>query len=344
MTPRDVWDFVAGGSGDELTLRRNRSALDAVTLLPRVLAGGAEQCTRTAVPGGQSAMPVAVAPMAYQRLLHPDGELAAAAAARAAGVPFVASTLSSYTIEQIAAVGATTWFQLYWLRDRAAVADLVRRAEACGCAALMLTVDVPEMGRRLRDVHNGFGLPDWICAANLAADGPSEAHLVQEGRSAVAAHTSASFDPAVSWSDLGSLRALTTLPLVVKGILDPRDARRAADIGVDAIVVSNHGGRQLDGAAAAIRAVPEVVAEVGDSCRVMVDSGFRSGMDVLRALALGASAVLLGRPVLWGLAVGGERGVLDVLTMVGDELRHAMRLSGCHTPADARDLRVLWAD
>jgi 4-hydroxymandelate oxidase len=335
-----VRDFIAGGSGDELTLRRNREALDGVALLPRMLAGVAAPDTAATLPGGPAAMPVAVAPMAYQRLCHPDGEVAAAAAARAAGIPFVAGTLSSRAIEEITATGATTWFQLYWLRDRGLVTDLVRRVEAAGCTALVVTVDVPVMGPRLRDRRNGFALPPWVTAANLAT-GTGAAHRARAGTSAVAEHTRTAFDPAVTWADLARLREQTTLPLVVKGILDPRDAVEAVRAGADAVVVSNHGGRQLDGVAASVTALPAVVDAVSGRCQVLLDSGIRSGLDVLRALTLGADAVLLGRPVLWALAVDGEPGVRQALTLLHEELCEAMVLAGCATVAAARDLLSL---
>jgi 4-hydroxymandelate oxidase len=337
---RDVWDFVAGGSGTELTLARNRAALDAVAVLTRVLSGVDGADTGAELLGAAAGMPVAVAPMAYQRLLHADGELAAAAATRAARIPFAASTLSSHPVEEIAATGARTWFQLYWLRDRGLVTELVRRAEECGCSALVVTVDVPIMGTRLRDRRNGFALPSWVTAANLADGSGSAAHRAQRGGSAVAAHTRAAFDASAGWEDLASLRERTTLPLVVKGVLDPRDAVRAADLGAAAVVVSNHGGRQLDGAVASARALPAVVDAVAGRCEVLLDSGIRSGTDVLRALALGATGVLLGRPVLWGLAVGGEDGVRAVLDLLAGELRDALLLAGCATPAAAADLGV----
>ncbi len=337
--PPAVWDFVAGASGDELVLDRNRAALDAVALIPRTLTG-ADVRTETLLPGGPAAMPLAIAPMAYQQLLHPEGERAVAAAARDAGIPLVVSMLSSQPIEEVAAVGAATWFQLYWLRDRAFMHDLVRRVEDSGCVALMVTLDVPVMGRRLRDQRNGFALPEEISPVNLQATGRTLAHQAARGRSAVAEHTKATFDPAAGWADLERLRERTGLPIVVKGVLDPRDAVRAAELGVDAVVVSNHGGRQLASAVAPVRMLPEVVSAVAGRCQVMLDSGIRSGTDVLRALALGASGALLGRPALWGLAVGGRAGVLEVLATVREELRTEMQLAGAATPGEAGRLRV----
>ncbi|MGW6282414.1 alpha-hydroxy acid oxidase [Kribbella sp. NPDC055071] len=324
VLPAAITDFVAGGSGSELTVRRNRTALDAVTLTPRVLAGVSEPELSTTLLGDQVSMPVAVAPMAYQRLLHPDGELLLAEAAAKAGIPYIISTLSSVPLEKIAAV-APSWFQLYWLRDRTIVEALVDRAAVAGCTALMVTVDVPIMGKRLRDVRNSFTLPADVVAANIV-DMVTEAHIAVPGLSAVATHTTSAFEPAVSWAEVEWLRRRTELPLVVKGILDPRDARKAADAGADAVVVSNHGGRQFDGAPASIDALGPIVDAVGNDCIVLLDSGVRSGLDVLRALALGASGVLLGRPLLWALALDAVDEAFGVLRQ---ELRDAMVLAGC---------------
>ncbi|MFJ8477281.1 alpha-hydroxy acid oxidase [Kitasatospora sp. NPDC094011] len=339
--PAEVRDFVAGGSGDESVQAANRAALDRVRLVPRVLAGTDVADPSGPLLRGTAAMPVVVAPMAYQRLMHPDGELAAARAAAKAGIPFAISTLSSYPLEEIAAVGGTSWFQLYWQRDRAQVLDLVRRAEEAGCEALVVTVDVPVMGRRLRDLRNGFTLPADVTAANLGGVPLAATHTRQPGASGVATHTGQAFDPAIGWADLAWLRERTTMPLVLKGVLDPRDAVRAVEIGAEAVVVSNHGGRQLAGAPASVTALPPVVEAVGGRCSVLLDSGIRSGTDVLRALALGADGVLLGRPVLWGLAADGEAGAARVFELLQAELREALVLSGCPDLSAARDLVTL---
>ncbi|AZM50101.1 alpha-hydroxy-acid oxidizing enzyme [Streptomyces sp. WAC 06738] len=340
VLPPGVRDFVAGGSGAETTLAANRAALDRVCVVPRTLRDVSGCSTESTLLGRTVAMPVAVAPVAYHGLVCAEGETAAARAAKAARVPFTASTLSSVPIEEITGVGGTVWFQLYWLRDTARTLDLVRRSEDAGCTAVMLTVDVPWMGRRLRDVRNGFALPGDVRAVHLAA-ADSTAHRRRGGASAVAAHTAEAFSPAVTWESVAALRAHTRLPLILKGVLDARDARRAVDSGVDAIVVSNHGGRQLDGAVPSIDALPEVAAAVGSGCEVLMDSGVRGGTDVLRALALGASAVLVGRPVIWGLAEAGETGARRVLELLGDELRDALGLSGCTGVTDARELRTV---
>ncbi|WP_405709624.1 MULTISPECIES: alpha-hydroxy acid oxidase [unclassified Streptomyces] len=337
--PRPVWDFVQGGSGRERSLLANRAALDSVFLVPRVLRAAAGPDTRTRLLGTSTALPVAVAPMAYQRLVHPDGELAAGRAAKAAGVPFVVPMLSSVPVERIAEGAGTLWFQLYWLRDRGLLTELIDRAKAAGCTALMLTADVPRMGRRLRDVRNAFALPDDVRAVHLTDADTLAARRRVPGRSAVAAHTRQAFDPAFDWSCLEWLRSRTDLPVVVKGILDPRDAVRAESLGAQAVVVSNHGGRQLDGAVPGFCMLGEVREAVSEACEVWVDGGFRSGSDVLKALARGATAALIGRPVLWGLALGGENGVGRVLDLLKDELEDALALSGCADVEAAAGLR-----
>ena len=339
VLPAEVFDYIAGGSGYEQALTANRSALAALAVYPRMLAGAAADSATTML-ASRAAMPVAVAPMAYQRLAHPDGELAMAAAAAAAGVPMMCSTLSSYPIEQITATGAEVWFQIYWLREQDQLKQLIDRAEQAGCSAIAVTVDLPVMARRLRDIRNGFALPAEVTAANLGTGSGSRAHRSSPGRSAVAAHTSERFGPELTWADLEWLRARTELPLVVKGILDPRDAARAIDLGAEAVVVSNHGGRQFDAAPASISALPAVVAEVAGRCELLLDGGIRSGTDVVRALALGASGVLVGRPLLWALAVDGEAGVRAALSLLSVEVTEALTLAGCRTPADATQLRT----
>jgi 4-hydroxymandelate oxidase len=338
--PPGVRDFVAGGSEAEVTLAANRAALDAVFLTPRVLAGITACDPGAMLVGCRSALPIAIAPMSYQRLVHPEGEIGLARAAREAGIPLALSMMSSCLLEEVAAVGGTLWFQLYLLRDRGQVSDLIQRAEEAGCRALVLTVDVPRIGRRLRDMRNGFALPPDITAANLRDDAARLVRRPSAGASGVAVHTNQVFDPALSWSDVAWLRERTRLPLVLKGILHPADARRAAESGVSAVVVSNHGGRQLDGAVASIAALPGVCEAVDGRCEVLLDSGIRSGTDVLRALSLGAGGVLLGRPALWGLASGGARGAAQVLSLLAEELTDAMALAGCPDVGSARLLHA----
>ncbi|MFE4974483.1 alpha-hydroxy acid oxidase [Kitasatospora sp. NPDC056651] len=337
----EVWEWLEGGAERELTLAANRAAFDRVGLVPRVLADVGTRDTAATLVRSRSALPVAVAPVAYHRLFHPEGELASARAAAAAGVPFTVGTLSSVGFEELAGTGATLWFQLYWLRDRGRLLDLVKAAEAAGSEALVVTADVPYMGRRLRDARNAFALPGHVRAALLEDGAAGRAHESTAAVSAVAAHTAELLSPGVTWADLDWLRGQTALPLVVKGVLDPADARRAAGLGAAAVVVSNHGGRQLDRAVPALTALPAVAeALAGRDCQVLMDSGVRGGSDVLTALALGASGVLLGRPLIWGLAAGGEAGCAEVLDLLAAELRHALGLAGCADLRAAAELRT----
>lgn len=252
------------------------------------------------------------------------------------GIPYVLSMMASRTIEEVAATGATTWLQLYWLRDRGMTLDLLRRAEAAGVSAVMLTVDLPVMARRLRDLRRNLSVPEYLSAVNLSG---GSAALPEHAP--VRAHAQVLFDGTPSFDDVAWLRENTSLPLLVKGILDPQDAIRAADAGADAVVVSNHGGRQLDGAVTSATALPAVREALGDRCTVLMDSGIRHGVDILKALALGADAVLLGRPLLWGLSVDGQRGVSDVLRLIRTELEEAMILAGCKDVTATRGLSVV---
>jgi 4-hydroxymandelate oxidase len=327
--PADVWDYLSGGSGAEATLAANRSALDRVALRPRFLVDVSRCDPTTTLLGDPLAAPIGIAPMAYHRLAHPDGEVATAGAAGQAGLLLVVSQFASRSLEEIAlAASGPLWLQLYWMRQRRVLTDLVGRAESAGYRAVVLTVDTPRVGRRLRDMRSGFALPAGVAAVNVDPAVMTEAHQGHAGVSAIERHSREQFDPTLTWADLDWLRANTALPIVVKGILTAEDADRAAQHGVAAIVVSNHGGRQLDGAVASLEALPEVVDAVAGRCPVLVDGGFRRGTDVLKALAMGAATVLVGRPVLWGLACGGAAGVADVLGILTAELTDAMILSG----------------
>ncbi|MCC3767453.1 alpha-hydroxy-acid oxidizing protein [Streptomyces sp. UNOC14_S4] len=318
-----AWDFIDGGSGDETTLRENLTGYRRYRLRPRVLVDVSRCDTRTTLLGSPVALPVAVAPTAFHGLVTPEGEPACARAAGEAGALMVVSTFATTRLEDIARVAqGPLWLQLYVFRDRATSEDLVRRAEAAGYRALVVTVDAPVQARRVRDLRNGFALPPGLAPANFPeqlADG-CPAELSQQ--------VARRIDPAFTWDDLAWLRSLTRLPIVLKGVLAAEDAARAAELGVAAIVVSNHGGRQLDGSVTALDALPEVVSAVAGRCEVLVDGGIRRGSDVLVALALGARAVLVGRPVLWGLAVSGADGARDVLSILAAELEAAMALSG----------------
>ncbi|MFC8429221.1 aminotransferase class I/II-fold pyridoxal phosphate-dependent enzyme [Streptomyces sp. NPDC057253] len=320
-----VWDFIEGGAGQERTLAANSEAFDRVRLSPRVLAGVGRPDTRTEIFGQAWSAPVAIAPMAYHTLAHSVGEVATARAAGSAGVPFVVSTFAGRTFEDIAAhASAPLWLQVYCFRDRATTRQLIERAEGAGFEALVLTADAPYLGRRLRDLRNDFRLPNGIAPANLAGTG-----FASPGD-----HALAEFDAGLDWSVMEWLRSVSSLPIVVKGILSASDARAACMAGAQAIVVSNHGGRQLDGAPATLEVLPEVVAAVPGTCPVFLDGGIRRGGDVLAAIALGADAVFLGRPVLHGLAVSQEEGVESVLGIIVDELTEAMALTGTRSIED----------
>jgi 4-hydroxymandelate oxidase len=338
----EAYDYYAGGAHDEVTLRENRAAYDRLSLAYRVLVDVSRCDLATAVLGQPLAMPVLVAPTAFHRLADPLGEVATARAAGAAGTAMILSTLSTSTIESVVeAAAGPIWFQLYVYKDRRATEGLVRRAEAAGCKALVLTVDAPVLGRRERDVRNRFRLPPGLAVANLLPEGYGDIPPAAAD-SGLAAYVAALLDPSLSWRDVAWLRSLTDLPVLVKGIVRADDALRAAEAGAAGIVVSNHGGRQLDTSPATIDVLPEVVdalAARGHAIEVLVDGGVRRGTDVLKALALGAKAVLLGRPILWGLAAYGEAGVASVLRMFRDELDLAMSLAGA--PAVAAITRDL---
>lgn len=314
-----VWDFFEGGAGQERTLLANPMAFDRVRLRPSVLSGVTAPDLQTKILGRTWQVPLAIAPMGYQTLAHPEGELATVRAAGPRGVPVVVSMFAGRGIEDLAAVAtAPLWLQIYCLRDRATIRHLVERAERAGFEALVFTVDTPHLGRRLRDLRNRFRLPPHVGPANLQGDGFDNP----------AGHALTQFDPAQNWDVVHWLRSITRLPIVLKGILTGGDSVRAISAGADGIIVSNHGGRQLDGAPASLEALPEVVAAVGGACTVLLDGGVRRGADVLAARAMGADAVLLGRPVLYGLAVDGEDGVARVIDLLIEELTDVMTLTG----------------
>ncbi len=319
------WGYFAGGAGDERTLADNDAAFGRWRLRPRMLVDVGSVTTATTVLGRDVSMPVLVAPTAFQRLAHPDGDLAVARGAAAAGTVMCLSTLGGASPAELAdaAPDGRHWFQLYWSRDREFTQALVEAAAEAGFQAIVLTVDLPAAGRRERDLRAAFEIPEDLPLPNLAT------HL---GGGDFHATLGQVVDPTITWRDLEWLRSVSSLPLIVKGILTSEDARLACEHGVDGLVVSNHGGRQLDAAPASLDALPEVVDAVSGRCLVLMDGGVRRGTDVVTALALGARAVLVGRPVLWALAVGGEEGVQRVLELLRAEVELALRLLGCATP------------
>ena len=330
-----AFGYVAGGANDEWTLRQNRAAFERWILRPRMLVDVSRVTTATTVLGTESSMPLFVAPTAFQRTVHPDGELAMARAAAGAGTVMCLSTFATATIEEVAeaAPRAPRWFQLYWSSDRGFVRDVVERAEAAGFTAVIVTVDLPRLGRREQDLRTGFVVPEELPVPAFVA-------LAEASRAVSPEDISWAVDDTLTWGDLEWLRSVTSLPVLVKGVLTAEDAVLAAEAGVDGVVVSNHGGRQLDGVAATLDALPEVVEAAGDRLVVLMDGGIRRGADVVKALALGAQAVLAGRPPLWGLGAGGADGAQSVLELLRDELELALALCGCTSPAEVSRAHV----
>ncbi|MDQ6886828.1 MAG: alpha-hydroxy-acid oxidizing protein [Gemmatimonadota bacterium] len=337
--PADVFDYYAGGAHDEITVRENRAAYDRIALRPRILVDVSARDLSTTVLGSQLTAPIGIAPMAFQGMAHPDAELGTARGAAASRTLMTLSTFASSTLEAVrSSTSAPLWFQLYVFKDRGATRALVSRAEGAGYSALVVTADAPMLGRRERDVRRRFQIPAGVPHA-VAPPAPSPEAPMD---SPLAHHFAHQMDPSLTWRDLEWLATLTRLPVLVKGVLRGDDACRAADHGAAGVVVSNHGGRQLDTAVATADALPEVARSVGDRLTVLVDGGIRRGTDVLKAVALGARAVLVGRPVLWGLAVGGEAGVARVLELLRAELDLAMALCGCRSLAEITP-ELLWS-
>ncbi|MCE2902230.1 MAG: alpha-hydroxy acid oxidase [Gemmatimonadaceae bacterium] len=338
--PRMVYDYYAGGANDEILLRASRTAWDDIQVRYRVLRDVSDRSLSVQVAGHALDWPVIVAPMAFQQMATPEGEVATARATCASGCGMILSTLSNRTIEAVrAATTGLLWFQLYIYRDRGITADLVRRAERAGCTGLVLTVDTPILGRRERDLLNGFHVPAEFEAPNLGVNMRDALASRHSAASALATFIANHWDAGIAWRDLAWLQSITTLPIYVKGVVRGDDARLALEHGARGVIVSNHGGRQLDTAVPTARALPEVADAMAGRGTLLVDGGIRRGTDVLKALAMGAHAVLLGRPLLWGLAVEGETGARRVLGLLRDEIDLAFALAGVRAPAEAtRDL------
>ncbi|MGH2951341.1 MAG: alpha-hydroxy acid oxidase [Solirubrobacterales bacterium] len=327
--------YFAGGAGDERTLRDNVEAFGRWRLRPRVLVDVSGVSAATTVLGAEVSMPLLVAPVAFQRLIDPDGEVAMARAAAAAGTIMCLSTIATSRPREVAenAPAAPRWFQLYCFRDRGVTRALIDEAVGSGFDAIALTVDAPRAGRRERDFRQRFEVPEGTHApAVAAATGSERALTVQEVFALV--------DPSLQWDDFASLASDCDLPVLVKGIQTAEDATLAVEHGAAGVIVSNHGGRQLDGVAATIDILPEVVDAVGGRCEVLIDGGIRRGTDVVTALALGARAVLAGRAPVWGLAVDGEAGAQRVLDLLREEIELALTLLGCPSPAEVERNRV----
>ena len=356
--PRAIFDYADRGSYDEATYRANRADLAALKLRQRVMIDVSERSTATTMLGERVTMPVGIAPTGLTGLFHADGEILGARAAQSFGIPFCLSTMSICSIEDVAeAVDKPFWFQLYVMRDRGFSRTLVERAIAAKCSALVLTLDLQIQGQRHNDIKNGLAVPpkltlknaldiatkpDWALRVlrgkrksfgNLA-DAPG----AKEGLATLSHWIAGQFDPSLSWKDVEWIRSIWPGKLILKGVLDVDDARIAAGLGADAMVVSNHGGRQLDGAPSSISVLPSIVEAVGDRTEVMFDGGVRSGQDVLKAVALGAKSCLIGKAWLYGLAAGGEAGVAQALEVIRKELDVSMALTG------TKDIRAVTPD
>ena len=346
--PRPVFDFADGGAEDEQTLRRNEAAFDNISLLPRPLSGAAERDLSVTLFGKRLSLPIIVGPTGLAGLFWPDGERCAARAAAAAGTAFCLSHGSVCTLEELAGTGsAPRWMQVFIYKDRGFTRELAERAAKVGYDALVLTIDNQMLGNRERDIRNGFTIPprfglsglagmafkaEWLWRMRRDIKRVTFGNYARPGETAdlkaLAGRMASLLDPSMNWKDVADLRKLWRGPLILKGILHPDEAREAVEHGVDAVIVSNHGGRQLDGAAASIDALPGVVAAIEGRIPVLIDGGIRRGSDVVKALAMGAAACLVGRPQLWGLAVAGEAGVAQMLNIYRQEIDRVMGLCG----------------
>jgi len=352
--PRAFFDYADAGSYSQQTLRANRDDLERITLRQRVLVDVSQRDLATSIIGEPARLPLALAPVGLCGMQHGDGEILACRAAQAAGIPFTLSTMSICSIEDVAAaVDKPFWFQLYVMRDRGFIKALIERAAAAKCSALVLTVDLQVLGQRHCDIRNGMTVPPQIRLANLIdmATKPAWALSILQGKrktfgnlaghvrgmenvTSLAQWTNNQFDPALSWKDVEWVRGIWPGKLILKGILDVEDARIAAKTGASALVVSNHGGRQLDGAPSSISALPKIAGAAGSEIEIMFDGGIRSGQDVLRALALGARSCMIGRAYVYGLGAGGEAGVAKAIEILGKELDVSMALTGSKSVRD----------
>ena len=340
---QSAFDYIAGGAEDEVTLRRNRDAFERIELRPRALVDVSNVELSTTVLGREIELPVLLAPVALSRFAHPDGEVGSARSAAEAGTIFALSTMASATIEQVAAAShGPKWFQLYVHPDRDVAKRLVQRAEGAGYLAICLTVDVPRLGRRERDLRNRLDFPPDVVYRNFIGEVDVKTASAQSGYSALAASADVLIDPSLTWDVIDWLRSFCSLPVLVKGIMTAEDARLAVDKGVAGIVVSNHGGRQLDGAPSTIDVLPEIVDAVDGRCEVLLDGGIRRGTDIVKALCMGAQAVLVGRAYAYGLGAGGGAGVARAIQILRADLIRTLKLLGCPSTAQLDESYVTY--
>ncbi|XP_070779643.1 2-Hydroxyacid oxidase 1 [Enoplosus armatus] len=340
VLPKAVYDYYRSGADQQVTLAANVAAFNRWYLVPRVLRDVSTVDLSVSVLGQKLSMPVCVAATAMQRMAHPEGETATARACGAAGTGMMLSSWATSTIEEVMAAmtaslgSGVLWLQLYIYKDRELTLSLVRRAEATGYRAVFVTVDTPYLGRRFDDMRNRFKLPQHLSMSNFSTASLAFSEGNYGNDSGLAVYVANAIDPTLCWDDITWLKKHTRLPVIVKGVLNGEDAAQAVSYGVDGILVSNHGARQLDGVPATLDVLEDVVRAVQGRCDVYMDGGVRRGTDILKALALGAKAVFIGRPVLWGLACQGEQGVTEVLELIKEELRLAMALSGCRSVSE----------
>jgi len=342
---RNAHDYYASGSNDMITLRENRAAYSRLRLVPKILIDVSSVETKTTILGASVSSPICIAPTAMQQMAHPDGEAATARAAARHNTLMTLSSWSTLPLEEVAAAAPSAtqaglrWFQLYVYKDRAVTLSLIKRAEKAGYKALAITVDTPILGRREADVKNKFALPSHLTMGNFAGVGGDHSSGTKTSGSTgsgLASYVSKLIDQTLTWNDIAWVRKNTTMKIVVKGVMSPEDAITSVRHGVDGIWVSNHGARQLDTTPATIEVLGDICKAVAKKCEVYIDGGIVRGTDVFKAIALGARAVFIGRPVLWGLSHSGEEGVSHVLKLLNDEFTLAMKLAGCVTLNDLK--------
>ncbi|XP_067626556.1 uncharacterized protein [Eurosta solidaginis] len=337
LLDKNALDYYRSGAGEQLTLNLNREAFKKIRIRPRCLRDVSNIDIRCNVMGIDLKWPLGISPTAMQKLAHSDGEGANALAAGNVGSIFILSTLSTMSIEEVASVAPNTnkWFQLYVYKDRSLTEKMVRRAEEASFKAIVLTIDAPIFGQRRSDIRNGFSLPSNLRLANFQSlQAAAGVQSDGEGTSGINVYVARQFDATLTWKDLAWLVKLTRLPIILKGVLTHEDAILAREVGCAGIIVSNHGGRQIDTVPASIEALPEIVKAVGNDLVVMLDGGIRDGNDIFKALALGAKVVFVGRPALWGLACGGQKGVEEVLNILKKDFEISLALAGCQKLSD----------
>jgi isopentenyl diphosphate isomerase/L-lactate dehydrogenase-like FMN-dependent dehydrogenase len=320
---KKIFDFIDAGACDEITKRKNRDAFDDISLRPFCLRDVSSIDPSVNLLGNKLSSPILIAPTAFHQLVHKQGEVGSAKAAKSCGIPMVVSSMSNISLEDIAtySMNDNLWLQIYIFKNRALTEALIHRAEKAGYKAIVVSVGTPVTGKRDKDVRNQFSLPPELSTGNFNST---------VNREVIYHFTAHEFDPSLTWQDIEWVKSITTLPIILKGILNPIDAEKACHLNISGIVVSNHGGRQLDTAEATITALPDIVKTVAQRTMVLIDGGITRGTDIFKSIALGADAILIGRPVLWALALDGEKGVAAMLNILKDEFEITMKLTGCH--------------